>query len=185
VVRLVKTAAAATAIAALAVTASTADARKNPEGDSHRAPDQDGGFFLGHPTPTYQWHGCKQTAIFTSPRAAQELPEQGNGTKPKAVTFTYNGTTAPYISWKVAKGYKICGAEVMTELANPDVDSLLLASAGYVSGKTSGATSKTGKEKYHVKIPKNGIGADFAGFEGKTYTMASIDAVAVFVKKKK
>jgi hypothetical protein len=182
-VRLLK--ASALAIAALAVAVPPAAAKVSPEGNTHAAPDDDGGFFLGHPTPTYQWHGCKLTSIFTSPRAPQELPEQGNGTKPKAVTFTYNPATAPYISWKVAKGYKICGAEVMTELSNPDVDSLLLGSAGYPSGKTKGSTSKAGKETIKVKIPKNGIGADFEGYEGKTYSMASIDAIAVFVKKKR
>jgi hypothetical protein len=176
--------AAAIAIAVLAIAVPAAGAKKNAEQDSHRAPDDDGGLFLGFPSPTFQWHGCKQNAIFTSPRAPQELPAQGNGNKPKAVTFTYNAATAPYISWTVDKKYKICGAQVMVELFNPDVDALLLGSAGYISGKTKGSTSKTGKETLKVKIPKNGIGQQFQGYEGKTYTLSSIDAVAVFVKKK-
>jgi hypothetical protein len=185
-VRLAKTKTIAVAIAALAVAVPAASAKKNPETDSHRTPDQDGGTFLGHPSPTYQWHGCKFESTFIAPWAPQELLSLGlgNGNKPKAVTFTPNRATAPYISWKVAKGYKICGVQVMTELANPTVDSLLLGSAGYVSGKTGGATSKSGKETIKVKIPKNGIGRDFEGYEGKTYSMSTIDAVAVFVKKK-
>jgi hypothetical protein len=177
--------AATLAVAALAIAVPGAHAKKNAEQDGHRAPGDDGGLFLGYPSPTYQWHGCKYNAIFTSPSAPQELPDLGTGNKPGAVTFTGNRATAPYISWTVDKHYTICGAEVMTELANPTVDALLLGSAGYISGKTKGSTSKSGKETLKVKIPKNGIGQEFAGYEGKTYTMASIDAVVVFVKKRK
>ena len=179
--RLAKTA--AIGVAALGIAVPTAAAKLNSEQNPHLGPTDNAGQFLGHPTPTFQWHGCKFNAIHTSSRAPQELPDQGTGNKPKAVTFT-EAAAAPYISWTVNKKYKICGVQVMTELANPDVDSLLLGSAGYTSGKAKGSTAKSGKETIKVKIPKGGIGRDFEGYEGRTYAMSSIDAVAVFVKKK-
>src|SRR6201999_1573297 len=42
-----KTAAIAIAIGTAALAAQAAGAKPSPEGNSHRAPDQDGGFFLG------------------------------------------------------------------------------------------------------------------------------------------
>jgi hypothetical protein len=165
--------------------AGAATFKANPETDSHRAPDDDAGLFLGYATPTYSWHGCKITSVWVSPAGLpQGAPPLDAGTKPRTVTFTHTSTAPPYVSWKVNSRYKICGAEVMVEMENPTVDSLLYGSAAYTSGKTKGSTATNGRETIKVKIPKGGIGQDFAQFEGKTYSLAQIDGIAVFVKKR-
>ena len=173
-------------VAALVIAGpAVAKVKPNSENNSRLGPDDSAGEFLGFPQPTFQWHGCKATSIWTTPRGLPEgAPELGPGTKPKAVSFNYNPAAPPYVSWKVNAGYKICGVQVMVELSNPDVDSLLFGSAGYTSGKAKGSTAKNGKESIKVKIPKNGIGQQFEGYEGRTYSMSAIDGIAVFVKKK-
>ena len=94
-------------------------------------------------------------------------------------------STTPYVSWEAKKGWKICGVQAGVVLENPAVSSLLLAEAGYTSGTKSGSTVETGSETIQVKIPANGIRAKgYEQFEGKTFSIKSVQHVTVFVKKK-
>jgi hypothetical protein len=106
------------------------------------------------------------------------------GNKQKAVEFTVRSTT-PYVSWKAKKGWKICGVQAGVVLENPAVSSLLLAEAGYTSGTKRGSTVATGSETIQVKIPTKGIRVQgYEQFEGKTFSIKSVQHVTVFVKKK-
>ncbi len=164
--------------------APAAAAKSNPENDK-LPPTANAGYFLGYPSPTYSWHGCTKTA---TARTASSTPIAGEpdlikGSKQKAVTFTIR-TTAPYVSWQVKDGWRICGVQVSAVLNNDNVSSMLLAEAGYTSGPKKGSTSKSGTETIQVTIPTKGIGsAGFEEFEGQTFSMRSIRQVAVFVRK--
>lgn len=118
------------ALAALAVTglvlATTGPAAAvNPEGDKNRKPDQDAGYFLGHPTETYMWHGCTKTSTQQTPATLDEgVHEPGKGNAHNKVTWTTTATTATtskyVLSWKVADGWKICGAQAAILGSDPD-----------------------------------------------------------------
>jgi len=176
-----------TALAAVLVLAGVAVAgvKNNPENNAKLGPSDNAGYFLGHPTPTYSWHGCTRTArARTGKPLPQGAPLYRKGSKQKAVTFTVTPATAPYIAWRAKKKYKICGVQATVQLSNPDVDSDLLAEAGYTSEKKRGSTAADGEETIKVKIKKNEIGRQFEGFEGKTYSIVEIYDVTVFVKGK-
>ncbi len=159
-------------------------AKSNPEADK-LPPSASAGYFLGYPGPTYSWHGCTKTATTRSPAppvAGEPLVRKG--TKQKAVTFTVQ-RTAPYVSWEVKSGWKICGVQVGVILDNPTLTSQLLAEVGYTSGAKKGSTSSTGTETIPVTIPTKGIGREgFEKYEGLTFSMERIQHVVVFVKKK-
>lgn len=171
---------------AVVLTPSTAVAKKSDPENDKLPPTASAGYFLGHPTPTYSWHGCTKTAsrqTLAKPEAGQ--PDIGRGTNPSAATFTVRLGVAPFAAWEVKKGWRICGVQVGAILASPEVSSLLMAQVGYTSGTRKGSTSVDGTETIQVKIPTRGIGRAFEQFEGKTYTIRSIQHVTVFVKKKK
>lgn len=169
----------------LAAGAPVAHAKKpNPENDK-RPPSADAGYFVGHPTPTYSWHGCTRTATREVKTPVDGQPPLYRGTKQSAVRFTVT-TTAPYATWEAAKGWRICGVQAGVVLDNPSVSSLLLAEVGYTSGSRKGSTASTGTETIQVTIPTKGIGrAGFEEFEGRTFSIKSVQHVTVFVKKTK
>lgn len=176
-----------TAVLVLALSVSLAPAaaaKSNPENDK-LPPTANAGYFLGYPTPTYSWHGCSKNATIHSP--AKEIPGEPKvlpGSHQGAVTFTVT-PTAPYVSWKVKAGWRICGVQVATVLDNPNVTSMLLAQTGYTSGPKKGSTSASGRETIQVTIPLKGIDSPgFEKFEGQTFSMRSIQSVAVFIKKR-
>ncbi len=174
----------AVTVALLAAPSLASAAKSNPENDK-LPPTANAGYFLGYPSPTYSWHGCTRTATkLTLAPPVDGQPPLLKGTKQKAVTFTV-ASTAPYATWKVKPGWKICGVQVGVVLENPDVSALLLGEAGYTSGTKSGSTAKDGKETIPVTIPAKGIGSQgFEEFEGKTFSIRSVQHVTVFVKKK-
>jgi hypothetical protein len=162
--------------------------RNNPE---HKGlpPSANAGYFLGFPRPTYSWHGCTATATRV-PLAALQHPIAGEprpsrGTTPGAVTFTTT-VGAPYVSWKVKRGWTICGAQASARLRNPTVTADLLAEIGYRSGPDSGSTSPDGRETLRVPIPRRAINrGEYERYEGKVFSIAEIRSVTVFVKRRR
>jgi len=184
-------------IVALAVTglmlAGTAPAHagRNPEADKSAKPDQDAGYFLGFPSETYQWHGCTKTSTQQTPATLDEgVPAPGKGNAQGKVTWTVTTTsaaTAGYVlSWKVASGWKICGAQAAVLGRDPSKSFDLAMEAGYTSQAGKGSTATSGSETIHVKVSKKdcqdlGVESSYAG----SYGISKIYAVTVFVKKKK
>jgi hypothetical protein len=158
-------------------------ARVNPERRS-LPPTANPGYLLGYPTPTYQWHGCTATATQSAQvERVPGAPENAKGTHQGAVTFK-TSRTAPYVSWQVKRGWKICGVEAAAVLTNADVDSDLLGEIGYTSGPQRGSTAGDGRETIVVPIARGAIGyADFKKYEGKTFAIRYVQDVAVFVKR--
>ncbi len=184
-VRMIKnTAVTALAVCALAVPSVASAAKSNPESD-RLPPTANAGHFLGYPSPTYSWHGCSKSATrLTLATPVDGQPDVGTGNKQKAVTFTM-ASTPPYAAWKVKPGWRICGVQVGVVLENPGVSALLLGEAGYTSGTKKGSTADDGKETIQVTIPTKGIGRKgFEEFEGKTFSIRSVQHVTVFVRKK-
>lgn len=161
--------------------------RSNPE-NKRLPPSANAGYFLGHPLPTYSWHGCTVTASRVPLKALQNPlagePRAGRGTKPGTVRFTTT-VGAPYVSWEVKKGWTICGVQASAVLRNPDVDADLLALIGYRSGARSGSTATgTGVETLRVPIPRRAIDrGEFERFEGKVFSIREIRSITVFVKR--
>lgn len=170
---------------ALAVPSIAAAAKNNPEVDK-LPPTANAGYFLGTPVPTYSWYGCTKSATkSTLAKPVEGQPYVYKGNKQKAVSFTMQ-STPPYASWRVKPGWKICGVQVGAVLDNPAVSAMLLGEVGYTSSAKKGATAADGKETITVTIPTKGIGHEgFEEFEGKTFSVRSIQHVAVFVKKSK
>jgi len=168
---------------ALVVPSGASAAKSNPESDK-LPPTASAGYFLGHPSPTYSWHGCTKVATkSTLAKPVEGQPGVFKGNKQKAVSFTMQ-STPPYASWRVKPGWKICGVQVGAVLDNPTVSAMLFAQIGYTSRTKKGATAADGKETLTVTIPTKGIGRQgFEEFEGKTFSVRSIQHVSVFVKK--
>lgn len=150
-------------------------------------PSANAGYFLGFPSPTYSWHGCTATASRVPLRTLQSPipgePRVGNGTTPSAVTFTTT-VGAPYVSWKVKRGWTICGVQASAVLRNPKVTADLLAEIGYRSSADSGSTSRDGRETLRVPIPKRAIDrGEFERYEGKVFSIVEVRSVTVFVKR--
>ncbi len=173
------------ALAALTIAAPLAQAAAtNPE-TQQLPPTANPGYLLGYPTGTYQWHGCKATA--TKASLSDRIPGSPpfyKGTHQGAVSFKVS-RTAPYISWQVKDGWKICGVEGAAQLTNPAVDEDLLAEVGYTSGAKKGSTAKDGRETIKVPIGKKAIdrGPEFEKFEGKTFSIVLLQDVTVYVKR--
>lgn len=187
---LVAAAAAAAGISALLAAPGVAAGqgiRSNPE-NKRLPPSANAGYFLGHPLPTYSWHGCTVTASRVPLRALQRPipgePQVGRGTKPGTVRFTTT-VGAPYVSWEVKKGWTICGVQASAVLSNSSVDADLLASIGYRSGARSGSTATgTGVETLRVPIPRRAIDrGEFERYEGKVFSIREIRSITVFVKR--
>lgn len=163
-----------------------AQAKNNPE-HKKLPPTANAGYFLGHPLPTYSWHGCTATASMATlgavTRPIQGEPRVSRGTKPGAVKITRT-VGAPYLSWEAKKGWTICGVQASAVLRNATVPALLLAEIGYTSGARRGSTAPTGEETLRVPIPKKAINrGEFERYEGKTFTIDEIRSVTVFVKR--
>ena len=47
--------------ALIAVPVAAGKVAKNPENDKSLGPTKNAGYFLGYPSPTYQWHGCTKS----------------------------------------------------------------------------------------------------------------------------
>lgn len=176
------------ALATVAAPALAAGVRKNPENDKTRGPARDAGYFLGYPSPTYQWHGCTKSDTHDWPIPLAGQPNwRARGTS-RYVRFTVTaGGGFPRFAWKVKPGWRICGVQAAVQLRSPAVRSDLLAQAGYTSGPTEGSTSKAanGAEKIRVTIPKKGIRKQgFEQYEGKTFSIVAFQSVSVFVKPK-
>jgi hypothetical protein len=184
-------------VLALAVTGlllagtSPAQAARDPETDKGAKPDQDAGYFLGYPSETAQWHGCTKTSTEQTPATLDEgVPAPGEGSHYSKVTWTLTTTgaaTAGYVlSWKVASGWRICGAQATILGRDPDQSFDLAMEAGYTSRAGKGSTVTSGTETIPVQVSKKdckdlGVDATYAG----SYGIAKIYAITVFVKKKK
>jgi hypothetical protein len=174
---------AALAVLLLAAPAVAAGLRDNPE-YKRLPPTANAGYFLGYPSHTYSWHGCTATATKASLRRIPEAPILLRGTKQGAVTFTPQLGTPPYISWQAKRGWTICGVQASAVLRNPDVDADLLAEIGYTSGRQKGSTARDGRETIRVPIPRKAIDrAEYERYEGKTFSIVSIQDVTVYVKR--
>ena len=169
----------------LAATPSVTHAKKpNPENDK-RPPSADAGYFLGHPTPTYSWHGCTRTSTREVRTPIEGQPPVLRGTNQGAVRFQVS-TTAPYATWQVKKGWRICGVQAGVVLDNPSVSAMLMSEVGYTSGPREGSTEATGTETISVRIPTKGIGRQgFEEYEGNTFSIRAVQHVTVYVKKVK
>jgi hypothetical protein len=175
-------------LAATAAPALAAGVKTNPENDRRRGPAMDAGYFLGSPTPTYQWHGCTKvdTHYWPIPLAGPSSPS-GKSTS-RYVRFTVKvGGGFPRFAWKAKPGWRICGVQAAAQLRSRSVRADLLAEIGYPSGPTQGSTSAAsgGTETLSVTIPKRGIRArGFEQFEGQTFSIVAFQSVSVFVKRK-
>jgi hypothetical protein len=165
---------------------------QTPEGNSHAKPNDDEGYFLGYPAPTYQWHGCTKTSSVVTPAPREvEVPEQpSHGSKQKAVTWTVTDSTTAtsryVVSWKVAPGWKICGVQAAILGDAPDNPYLTAMEIGYTSKGNRGSTVTAGSETIQTKLSKKdcqelGIGAQYAGH----FSISKIYGLTAFVKKKK
>lgn len=159
---------------------------KNPENDKSLGPTKSAGYFLGSPTPTYQWHGCTKSDTQQGPRNLVDGSPNTEKSTSRYVRFTVNTKAYPAFSWEAKAGWRICGVQVAVQLTNPDVDSDLLAEAGYTSGGSAGSTATgDGRERITVKIPAKGIRVrGFEKYEGKTMSIVAFQSVTVFVKRK-
>jgi len=163
----------------------------NPEGNANAKPNDDAGYFLGYPSETYQWHGCTKTSTEQTPASLDEgVPKPGKGNAHNKVTWTVTPTTAAtagyVLSWKVADGWKICGAQAAILGADPNQSFDLAMEAGYTSKGNKGSTVTSGSETIRVKLSKKdcqeiGVEETYAG----NYAISKIYAITVFVKKKK
>lgn len=175
---------AALALLALAAPATAASLRSNPE-YKRLPPTANAGFFLGYPSGTYSWHGCTATATQGRVSRLPQAPPLHRGTKQGAVSFTVQLGTAPYIAWRAKRGWTICGVQASAVLRNADVDADLLAEIGYTSGRQQGSTARgDGRETLLVPIPRKAIDrAEYERYEGKTFSIVSIQDVTVYVKR--
>lgn len=163
----------------------------NPETNTHAAPGDDAGYFLGYPSPTYSWHGCTKFSAMATPEPLDEgVPAAAKGNKQKKVTWTLeqpSAASAGYtLTWRVADGWKICGAEIALRGRKADADYDVAMSAGYTSKATRGSTVKSGDETIKVELSKRdcqemGIDKEYAG----DWSIDAIYHVTVFIKKKK
>lgn len=170
--------------ALIAVPVAAGKVAKNPENDKSLGPTKNAGYFLGYPSPTYQWHGCTKSDTQQGPKNLVDSTPNTEKSTSRYVRFTVS-RTAPKYSWKAKPGWKICGVQVAVQLTNKDVDSDLLAEAGYTSGPSAGSTATgDGRETIKVKIPAKGIRArGFEKYEGKTFSILDFQSVTVFVKR--
>lgn len=174
---------AAAAALALAVPAASAALKDNPE-NKRLPPTANAGYFLGYPSHTYSWHGCTASAVKASVRRVPQAPPLASGTRQAAVSFTATLGAPPYVSWQAKRGWTICGVQASVLLSHPDVPALLLAEVGYTSGRQKGSTARDGRETILVPIARKAIDrAEFERYEGKTFTISSVQDVTVFVKR--
>ena len=178
-------------VAAAVLWPTTAMAKPIPEADSSAGPDEDAGYFLGYPSPTYSWHGCTKTSTQDTPTDLDPgVPGAGPGNKQKKVTWTLedpSAASAGYtLKWKVAKGWKICGVQVALRGTKTGADADYAMQAGYTSKATKGSTVLSGKETIKVKISKEdcqmlGIDPKYAG----RWSIGSIYHLTAFIKPAK
>lgn len=168
-----------------------AHAKPIPEADSDAKPGDHAGYFLGYPSQTLAWHGCQKYSTQDTPTSLDTgVPGVGPGNKQNKVTWTVETSTTAtskyVVKWKVADGWKICGAQVTMLGRDPAVAFDLALQAGYTSKGTRGSTVTSGSETIMVKLTKKdcqelGIDEQYAG----RYSIAKIYAIAVYIKKDK
>jgi hypothetical protein len=162
-----------------------------PEGNKNAKPNDDQGYLLGYPAPTYMWHGCTKTSSVVTPVSREpEVPQQpAKGNKQSKVTWTVTDSTtatARYVvSWKVADGWKICGVEAAVLGRDPNNPYDIGMQIGYTSKATKGSTVTSGSETIKVKVTKKdtqemGIDASYAGH----FSIAKIYGLTAYIKKK-
>lgn len=161
-----------------------------PEGDKDAKPTDHAGYHLGYPSPTLAWHGCTKTSSQVTPADQDEeygVPAQPtHGNKQNKVTWTVTGGENDYVlSWKVASGWTICGAEAAVLGTDPAQTFDLAMQVGYTSKKGSGA-AQAGPQPFQVQITKKdckeeGIDAMYAG----RWSIQKIYSVTVYIKKAK
>ncbi|HCB07140.1 MAG TPA: hypothetical protein PLZ93_05170 [Nocardioides sp.] len=167
-----------------------ASAARNPEADKDAGPGEDAGHHLGYPSPTIAWHGCQKTSSQVTPADQDEqygVPAQPTkGNKQNKVTWTVTGGRSDYVvSWKVASGWKICGAEAAVLGTDPEQTFDLAMQIGYTSKKGSGS-AKAGPQPFKVKITKrdlrdSGVDEMYAG----NWSISKIYSITVYITKKK
>jgi hypothetical protein len=189
--RPIRTALATLVVSGLVLAGSGPASAGNPETDKNRTPDQDAGYFLGYPSPTYSWHGCTATSTTQTPATLDNgVPKPGKGTKQAKVTWTVTDTAAAtsgyVVRWKVAQGWKICGVQLALRGSHPDAPGDLAMEAGYTSKPTKGSTVLTGSETVKVKVSKDDV--EMLGLEraygGKKYAISAIYGITAFIRKK-
>ena len=170
----------------------TADRKPLPEANAQAKPNDDQGYFLGYPSPTYAWHGCHKTSSVVTPAPREvEVPEQpAKGNAQGKVTWTTTTSTTAtsgyIVSWKVADGWKICGVEAAILGDAPDNPYLTAMQVGYTSKATKGSTTTAGSETIKFKLSKKdcqeiGIDAQYAG----NFSISKIYGLTAYVKKAK
>lgn len=188
---------------AAAISAATAVsmAKPNPE-TKKRKPDQDLGYYLGDPRPTYQWHGCTHTSTRRAPTPTgseqdvyaqypQYAPTKGSKQGKVAWGVIPAATSQGWaVTWEVKNPakWKICGVEVAGGFARPGVSERYVASAGYTSGAKKGKTATAAEgETWKLDVPKNSkFGwAIPAEYENKMLDTKIIYGLTVFIAKKK
>jgi len=189
----IRAAAATLATSVLVLAAgSAAHAGRDPEGDTHAKPGDDAGYHLGYPAPTLSWHGCTRTSSQVTPADQDEedgVPAQPTrGNKQSKVTWTVTPSTTAssgyVVSWKVADGWTICGAQAAVLGRDPAQAFDLVMQTGYTSQRGKGSTVTSGAETIQVKVTKKQLqeeGRDpmYAG----TYSIVKIYSLTVFIKK--
>lgn len=178
------------AVALVLATAAPSYAGRNPEGDKGAKPGDDAGHHLGYPAPTLMWHGCDKTSSYVTPASQDEqygVPAQPTkGSHQGKVAWTVTGTSSDYVlSWKVADGWTICGAEAAVLGADPAQGFDLAMQVGYPSRKGSGSV-QAGPQPFTVKITKRdlqdaGVDPVYAG----SWSVTKVYSVTVYVTKKK
>jgi hypothetical protein len=191
--RLLAAAAASGLLFSLApVTPASADRKPLPENNAQAKPNDDEGYFLGYPSPTYSWHGCHKTSSVVTPAPQEvEVPDQPTrGNAQAKVTWTTTASTTATsrytVSWKVADGWKICGVEAAILGDAPDNPYLTVMQVGYTSKATKGSTAASGSETIKVHLSKKdcqeiGIDTQYAG----NFSISKIYSLTAYVKKAK
>ena len=119
---------------------------------------------------------------------SEREPGKGNAhNKVRWTTTTTSAATAGYIlSWKVADGWKICGAQAAILGYDDQATFDLAMEVGYTSQGNKGSTVTSGSETIRTELSKQdcqelGIDPQFKGNWG----IRKIYAVTVFIKKDK
>lgn len=174
------------------VLSGTTSAVGSPEGNKKADPDDNQGYMLGHPIPTYQWHGCTKTSTYRTPVSLEVgMEEPGKGNKHGKVTWTLTESTTAksgyVVSWKVKDGWKICGVQAAVLGSNPTATADIAMEIGYTSKHKLGSTVKSGYETIKAKLSKRDlqdVNEPTAGAP-KLFSIVRIYHLTVFVKKKK
>ena len=157
-------------------------AKRSAETDSRLGPADGAGHFFTAPAPTGVWHGCRASDDQWWPVSVIDgLPTDSPSTDVR-VTFTVH-RSSPQFTWRVRRGFRICGVQVLAQMSSPEVPGYdLLSEIVYPSGRVSGSTARSGPETLKVRVPASGISSDYDDFAGKTMSIVAFQAITVFVR---